>query len=316
MKIRLILIALMFFVIDGCSSIPKSVEDRRNSLSYFEVDGDRLSYTDKGPQNAQVIVLLHGLPSSSYLYRNIIDPLVNKGFRVVAPDLLGFGASDKPDNPTSYAFEAHARRTFALMNHLKIAKANFVVHDLGGVVAWEMMGLHPERFERLLILNTTAYSEGFNPPSEMKMLGGVMGGTMSSMMEGNLMGPSLTRKFLSEFSAFPEKLTDEDIAQYWWPIHEGTTRPMRLIAENFDSIVKKFPRYQAILKAYQGPVILLWGKKDKVLNFEKISSQFARDLKIPPERIVPIEESSHYLQEDQPRIVVAKILELMSIPAQ
>lgn len=303
-----VLLALM-----GCASIPKSVETYRESLNFYEVDGNKIAYLDKGLKTGQVIVLLHGLPSSSYLYRNIVEPLVGKGYRVIAPDFLGFGASDKPQDPTAYAFEAHARRTFSLLNHLGIEKANFVVHDMGGMIAWEMLGINPNRFERILILNTTAYAEGFTPPAKMKMLGGFFGGPMSRMMEGSLMGPMTIRQFLGEFTAQPEKLSNDDIDQYWWPVHEGTTTSMRLVAKNFDAIVAKFPRYQTALKSFNGPVVLLWGMEDKVLNYEKISAQFARDLRIPANRASAIENAGHYLQEDQPEVVVNKILELVSI---
>lgn len=300
----------VIFLSIGCTTIPKSVEEYRTTLKSKKVDGYNMTYIDKGPQDGDVIVLLHGIPTSSYLYRNIINPLAEKGFRVIAPDYIGFGGSDKPEDGDVYKIENQADRTIRFLHSLEIPKAHFVVHDMGGLIAWEMMTKNSDIFQSLLILNSTAYAQGFNPPSEMRMMGGVMGGVMASMMESRLVGPFLMEKFLSDYMVHSERLSKEDIEQFWWPAHEGTTYPMRYIAKNFDNIISQFPVYQEQLKKFDKPTFVLWGEKDRVLNFEQISAQLQRDLRIPQNQISSVQDAGHFIQEDASQIIVEKVFEL------
>lgn len=306
-----ILISMLLF---GCASVPDNVAVYRKTLNFAKVDGKNLAYLERGPANGPVIFLMRGLPTSSYLYRNVINSLAAKGSRVIAPDFLGFGASDKPTDVANYDFVTQARRTLALMDQLNISQANLVVHDMGGLIAWEMLGLQPGRFDRILIMNTTAYTQGFEPPFEMRMLGGMFGGMMAGMMENSATGPMLTKKFVSGFMGRPEKLTDADVNQYWWPLHEGATVPMRYIAQNFDRIMEQFPRYQGYLNAFVGPVYMLWGAKDEVLRYDPIALQFRRDMKIAPARTRVLADAGHFVQEDAPQAVVDVVLQMMGAP--
>lgn len=296
--------------LNGCATIPHSVQQYRSALKSQMVDGLNMTYVDKGDQNGDVIVLLHGLPTSSYLYRNIVNPLAEKGFRVIAPDYIGFGASDKPEDEGIYKLESQASRLKNFLTILNISQAHFVVHDMDGLIAWEMMVKEPDIFKSLLVLNSTAYVQGFTPPSEMKMMGGFMGGAMAYMMESRLIGPSLMKKFLSDYTAHSERLSREDIDQFWWPLHEGATYPMRFVAKNFDNIISRFPIYQEQLRKFDKPVFVLWGEKDQVLNFKAISAQFKRDLRIPENQVFSVHDSGHFIQEDAPEVIVENILEL------
>lgn len=308
-----LLVMMMTASLSGCASLPSSVAEYRSHLAAIRVDAGTMAYVDAGPKEGEVIVLMHGLPTSSYLYRNIIPALTASGYRVIAPDFVGFGASAKPEDESAYDFKKQAQRLFALLDALGIRRFNLVVHDLGGLVAFEMLDGNASRVERLLVLNTTAYRDGFSPPSQMRMLGGWMGGIMSGMMSGSLMGRGLTGSFIRDNLAHPERLDETAVDNYWWPVHEGATVPMRAIAKRFDALMAEFPRYQAALRRFEGPSMLLWGRKDNVLDFSRISGQFARDLRIPPERVRGIDDAHHFLQEDHPEIVARTILELMSL---
>lgn len=309
-KIYYIFFAIL---INGCASTPQSVQEYRSGLKSRIVDGYQMAYVDKGNQNGDVIVLLHGMPTSSYLYRNIINGLTENNFRVIAPDFIGFGGSDKPQTQEAYSLENQAKRMKLFLQAIKVSKAHFVVHDMGGLIAWEMMTKDPDIFKSLLVLNSTAYTQGFNPPSEMQMMAGLMGGAMAFMMESRLMGPSLIKSFLSDYMSHSERLSQEDIDQYWWPIHEGATYPMRFIAKNFNNIISRFPVYQEQLRNFDKPVLILWGEQDQVLNYKDISTQLQQDLRIPPNKIASIQDSGHFIQEDAPEAVVKKILELTQL---
>lgn len=113
------------------------------------------------------MVLLHGVPTSSWMYRELAAELAGGGLRVIAPDLLGFGSSDKPDDPAAYALDAQAERVLALVDELDVQRFTLLVHDMGGLVGWEMLAAAPGRVERLVILNTFAHERGWCPPTDL-----------------------------------------------------------------------------------------------------------------------------------------------------
>ena len=135
-------------------------EFRSNQKTFLSKDGE-IKYIDKG--KGKVIVLLHGVPTSGWLYRHMIDDL-SKTHRVIVPDMLGFGSSDSPKGYDIYSETAHANRLLALMDHLDIKTWSHVMHDAGGLWTWEVLKQDKDRIEQLVILNSIIYDDGFSPP--------------------------------------------------------------------------------------------------------------------------------------------------------
>ena len=131
-------------------------------------DGLRVHYLDEGPKDApHTFLCLHGQPSWSYLYRKMIPIFLETGARVIAPDWLGFGRSDKPVADGAYTFEFHRNMMLALIRHLDLTRMTLVVQDWGGLLGLTLPMEMPERFDRLIAMNTTlavgeSPSEGFN----------------------------------------------------------------------------------------------------------------------------------------------------------
>ncbi len=122
---------------------------------YLEIDGMRMHYVDEGPRDAKVTALcLHGEPSWAYLYRKMIPVFVAAGLRVVAPDWFGFGRSDKPQDPAWYGFERHRDTMLALVRQLDLRNVMLVVQDWGGLLGLTLPLDEPERYTRLLVMNT------------------------------------------------------------------------------------------------------------------------------------------------------------------
>jgi haloalkane dehalogenase len=120
---------------------------------YVGQDGLRMHYLDEG--EGQPVLLLHGEPTWSFLYRRTAPPLVAAGFRTVAPDLFGFGRSDKPLDPAWYSFDAHYRSVERLaVEHLDLRGITIVVHDWGGPIGMRLAAEHEERVARLVVTNT------------------------------------------------------------------------------------------------------------------------------------------------------------------
>lgn len=115
----------------------------------------RVHHLDEGPADAPVVLLMHGEPSWSYLYRHMVPVLVDAGYRCVAPDLIGFGRSDKPTEPTDYTYARHVDWMHqALFGRLDLRGITFVGQDWGGLVGLRLVAAEPDRFDRVVVANT------------------------------------------------------------------------------------------------------------------------------------------------------------------
>ena len=137
---------------------------------YAEVpDGEggrlRIHYIDEGPRTADPVLLMHGEPSWSYLYRKMIPILMEAGNRVVAPDLVGFGRSDKPAQRSDYTFQRHVDWMQAWLDQVDLKRITFVGQDWGGVIGLRLVANQPERFARVVVANT-GLPTGDSPMSE------------------------------------------------------------------------------------------------------------------------------------------------------
>ena len=133
-------------------------------------DGDggtlRVHYLDEGPSDADPVLLLHGEPSWSYLYRHMIPPLVAAGHRVIVPDLVGFGRSDKPAERTDYSYARHVMWMASLVfDHLDLRDITYFGQDWGGLIGLRLVTAQPDRFARVVVANT-GLPTGEGKPSE------------------------------------------------------------------------------------------------------------------------------------------------------
>ena len=137
---------------------------------YVDVDaegGDRLRihYLDEGPTEGEIVLLLHGEPTWSYLYRTMIPHLTAAGLRAVALDLVGFGRSDKPALRTDYTYQAHVDWTWAAVEAIGLDAITLVCQDWGGLIGLRLVAEHPERFARVVAANTFLPT-GDRPPGD------------------------------------------------------------------------------------------------------------------------------------------------------
>jgi haloalkane dehalogenase len=126
----------------------------------------RMAYVDEGPRDGATVLLLHGEPSWSYLYRHMIPALVDSGHRVLAPDLIGFGRSDKPADRNDYTYERHVAWLSQWFTDVDLQDVTLFCQDWGGLLGLRLVAAFPERFAGVVVANTglpigTAFSEGF-----------------------------------------------------------------------------------------------------------------------------------------------------------
>jgi haloalkane dehalogenase len=139
-----------------------------NYVDVDDTDGGtlRVHYLDEGPADGPVVLCMHGEPSWSYLYRKMIPELVAAGLRVIAPDLVGFGRSDKPTEQSDHTYARHvAWMQAAVIDHLDLRDATFFGQDWGGLVGLRLVAENPDRFARVVVGNT-GLPTGEHAPSE------------------------------------------------------------------------------------------------------------------------------------------------------
>ncbi len=185
-------------------------------------DGARMHYLDEGPRDAGTTVLaLHGNPSWCYLYRHMIPVFTGAGLRVVAPDLIGFGRSDKPADEAWHSFERHRNLLLALVERLELRNVLLVCQDWGGILGLTLPMAQPDRYTRLLVMNTTlatgevtegfrqwrAYSNGLADLAVGKLLGrGKRDMTVAEMAGYDAPFPDAS--FKAALRAFPNLVPD------------------------------------------------------------------------------------------------------------
>ena len=129
---------------------------------YLQVDGLRMHYLDEGPRDGEIVFMLHGEPSWSYLYRKMIPIVTAAGFRAVVPDLIGFGRSDKPTSQDDYTYQRHVDWTSSLVEQLNLNGMTLICQDWGALVGLRVLAAMPHRFSRVVAAN------GFLPTGDAK----------------------------------------------------------------------------------------------------------------------------------------------------
>ena len=124
--------------------------------AYREVDGLRLAHLDEG--EGKPVVFFHGEPTWSFLWRKVIPPVRDAGYRCIAPDYAGFGRSDKPTDLGFYTYDRHVELMAALLEQLDVRDATAVVHDWGGPIGLRLAVEHPDRFSRIVIMETGPFT--------------------------------------------------------------------------------------------------------------------------------------------------------------
>ncbi len=274
---------------------------RAQQQSFTSNDGI-IKYIDKG--EGPVIVLLHGVPTSGWLYRKMIDPLVESGYRVIAPDMLGFGNSDSPEGYEIYSEEMHAQRLLELLNNLNIDSWTHVMHDAGGLWTWELLEEASDKVNHLVVLNTIIYEEGFDPPIRFEpgvmaraAMWGYRNGITTNMMLKGLFKEGLTENTLNK----------TDIEGYKRPLKEGKTKAMYYF---FTQTCNALPEYQPMIQKMNTPTTIIWGKNDTFLKLAPQQEAIQKDLGIKDED-VHILEAKHFIQEEKPEEIVQMILEFI-----
>lgn len=238
----------------------------------------------------EVLVLLHGWPTSSWLYRNLM-PILSENNRVIAIDLPGFGQSDKrPED--SFSFNYYLRVLDEFLQKLEIEKLSLAVHDLGGPIGLLWAVRNQERLQKLILLNTLVYPE-------MSWAVKVFGlATVTPWVNMWLAGPSGIRFAMRFGVQQKEKLTKEVLKPYQEPF-QGKQARKALLKSIQRMSMKGFKEIEQKLSELQVPVRIIYGINDRILpDVAKTMARVKKDL--PQSELSALSNCGHFLQEDEP----------------
>jgi haloalkane dehalogenase len=281
---------------------------------FFDSGSGRLHYVDEGPREGRPVVLVHGNPAWSYLYRRFVPALTGAGHRAIAVDLLGFGRSDKPAEPGAYAIERHVARLEELLGSLDLRDACLVVHDWGGPIGLPWAVRNPDRVARLMILNTFAprLPGPMGKGATLRMLRTRGLGEMIATVRGGL-----TEDFLFKAGVeHRDRLDDDAKRAYRAPHPDRASRagviafPRQVPLSPGDPVAELTRETESGLRREfnSRPVRICWGTRD-VLFGEAVLELWSETL--PDAPVLRIKDAGHFVQEDAHERVVPELLALL-----
>ncbi|MDN3061036.1 alpha/beta hydrolase [Streptomyces sp. SRF1] len=270
---------------------------------YASVLGHRVFYREAGPADAPAIVLLHGYPTSSRMFRQLIPALADR-FHVIAPDHLGFGQSATPPaDAFAYSFDALTDVTEGLLAVLGLDRYALYVQDYGAPIGWRLALRHPHAVTAIVTQNGNAYDEGFVPDFWAPVWAYAQSPSPSTeaALRGALSEEAIRWQYLHGV-AEPD-LIDPDT---WAADHREISRPGldRIQLDLFRDYATNpplYPRLHAYFRATQVPLLAIWGAEDKIFGPDGARA-FAKDLKDAQIRLVP--GGGHFLLESHLDTVV------------
>jgi haloalkane dehalogenase len=268
---------------------------------YRELEGLRLAHLDEG--DGAPVVFMHGEPTWSFLWRHVLGPVRDAGFRCIAPDLAGFGRSDKPIEIDWYSYDRHVASIASLLEELDLRDATIVVHDWGGPIGLRLAVEHPERIARIVILDT-----------------GVLNGRRK-MTDAWF----AFRDFVERTEDLPVGMLvrgacktdpgDAVVAAYDAPYPNIASKagarafPLLIPLTTDAPGAQQGQRVQDALREDRRPTLMLWADSDPILPLS-VGERFAASIGRPAPRV--IENASHFLQEDQGPLIGRTIAEWLT----
>ncbi|GAA0853043.1 haloalkane dehalogenase [Aliiglaciecola litoralis] len=291
---------------DSCFS---NLPDYDFTPHYIEVDDFegaslRMHYVDEGPKDAPVVLMLHGEPSWSFLYRNMITQVSQQGFRVIAPDLIGFGRSDKPTKQTDYTYQRHVDWLSNLISMLKLNDITLVCQDWGGLLGLRLVADYPNNFARVCAANTflptgnESLGKAFHQWKEFSQqvpifpAGGIIKGATTT---------ELSEQVINAYNApFPDES------------YKAGARVFPLLVPASPQDPASVPNQQAWqkLKQWRKPFLTAFSDSDPVTaGGDKIFQKLIPGCQ--GQQHTTIKNAGHFLQEDQSEVFAKVVIDFM-----
>ena len=278
-----------------------------NYISIDDTDGGqlRVHYLDEGPADAAPVLLMHGEPSWSYLYRKMVPILVAAGHRVIAPDLVGFGRSDKPAQRSDYTYQRHVDWMQSVLLQLDLSNITLVCQDWGGLLGLRLVAEHGERFARVVAANTMLPTGDHNPGEAFKAWQ-KYSQEVPKFATGNIIqGATVMKMPQAVVDAYDAPFPDETYK-------EGARQFPLLVPTTPDNpATEKNRAAWEILKQWQKPFLTAFSDSDPVTaGGDKLMQKLIPGTE--GQAHTTIVKGGHFLQEDQGEKLAEVVVEFIA----
>ena len=260
------------------------------------VDGIKIFYREAGPADGPVVLLLHGFPTSSHMFRNLIPALADR-YRVIAPDYPGFGQSDMPERGAfAYTFDRFGDLVDGLLVQLGVARYAMYVMDYGAPVGWRLALKHPERITGLIVQNGNAYDEGlkefwdpikayWSDPSERRREALHV-----------LVTPEITKFQYTDGVADLSRIAPDNWIHDQALLDRPGNRDIQMdLFYDYRTNLPLYPAVHAYFRQHRPPTLIVWGRNDKIFPADG-AHPYKRDL---PDVEFHLLDTGHFALEDK-----------------
>jgi haloalkane dehalogenase len=274
---------------------------------WLDLGGVRYHYLDEGPPTAPPVVMLHGNPTWSFYYRRLIPPL-SQTHRVIVPDHIGCGLSDKPQT-YPYTLEQHIQNLEMLLDHLELRQITLVVHDWGGVIGLGHATRRPENVARLVIFNTAAFVLPLIPRRiricRSRLFGGLLvrgfnafAGLATFMAVTRPMPAPVRAGYLAPYNNWQNRIAVHRFVQDIPLEKDHPTRPILAEIE------------AGLVQLRQRPMLIMWGAKDFCFTERDFLAEWRR--RFPEAEVHLFPDAGHYVVEDAHERIIPLLVSFMS----
>ncbi|MFJ6904411.1 alpha/beta fold hydrolase [Streptomyces griseoluteus] len=273
------------------------------------IDGHEIFYREAGPADAPAIVLLHGYPTSSFMFRQLI-PLLARDYHVIAPDHLGFGLSDAPDAADfAYTFEALTETTSHLLDRLGLDRYALYVQDYGAPIGWRLALKNPERISALVTQNGNGYEDGFVESfwTDVWAYGANPGPDTEPAVRAALSRDAVRWQYLHgvpDPSVVSPDTWEHDFALI---SREGNDEVQLALFRDYGNNRPLYPLLHEFLRTSEVPLLAVWGRNDEIFG-PAGAEAFARDAKDAEVHLI---DGGHFLLESHLDVVAGHLRDFL-----
>ncbi|WOI38590.1 alpha/beta hydrolase [Alteromonas sp. CI.11.F.A3] len=281
---------------------------------YQMVNGKRICYREAGEQHKRTIVLLHGYPSSSHSYRELI-PLLSGRFHVIAPDYLGSGYSDRPStSEQTYTFDVLAEHVNGLLNVLKLEKYSLYIQDFGAPVGFRMLMRDPDKLDALIVQNGNAYLAGLTSPRQAFFKAANQDKSVAQATKiFSFTSPEavIHKQYLRDVQHNTEVMSPDSWTHdlHFLQSEQDRAIQVQLLQDYYNNLLD-YPKWQAFLRKKQPPTLIVWGKKDPAF-IAAGAEAYLTDL---PNAELHLLDSGHFSVEEKSVEIAKYIVTFMNRP--
>ena len=273
-------------------------------VSYHTVRVDNLDifYREAGPTNAPVLLLLHGVPTSSRMYQPMLESSLSGKYRVIAPDFPGFGHSSWPSpKEFSYTFDHLAQVTEKFAETLNLQCYTLFLHDYGGPVGMRMAVSHPEKVEAIIIQNAVSHEEGLSPIWAARRAFWQDRASHEAAFRKGFLSLETTRNRHLGTSPHPERIDPDTWTDEFYFLNQpGQADIQTDLFFDYQNNLKAYPIWQKWLRDHQPPLLVLWGRYDPSFLVAGAEA-YRRDV---PKAEVHILEAGHFALDERAEEII------------